>query len=338
MNKVNYILAALLLLFNLASAQTFWLNVPASTYEVAGGAGIETALEIGFCGEHTAPVYLSANSPKAVSTIFQPAVVTNSQQVVLSMIGDSTIIGQRVDISIQATDGLYTDTRQITLDVDESVMDGGLAKTYRDSALSHLALRHPEVMGEYGDLRQLDWQGFTPYPPFLIVSHYVFLSGDWRVIVLWHVMIPPDDWKRIYVCNENEGVYWGVEIDTNGDYKEIPCRQLYYFLQDPTAVGKNDRHPYVRSDFVLSQNYPNPFNPETVISYSLSADSEVTLTIHNLLGQVVTTLIDERQSARTCQLKWNGTDKRGTPVPSGLYVYTLKFGGHVQSRKMLLLK
>ena len=91
-------------------------------------------------------------------------------------------------------------------------------------------------------------------------------------------------------------------------------------------------------NFELAQNYPNPFNPTTIISYDLSTVSDVELTIHNELGQVLRTLVRERQPAGAYQIEWNGEDNSGQQVASGVYLYRLKAGSYVQTRKMVLLR
>jgi len=90
--------------------------------------------------------------------------------------------------------------------------------------------------------------------------------------------------------------------------------------------------------FFLSQNYPNPFNPNTTISYGLPNDSDVKIEIFNLLGQRVTTLVNERQKAGFKQIVWDGRDNIGRIVSSGVYFYRIDAGNFGQSKKMLLLK
>ena len=80
----------------------------------------------------------------------------------------------------------------------------------------------------------------------------------------------------------------------------------------------------VPNEFKLYQNYPNPFNPATTISYSLPKSSHVKLTIYNLNGQVIYTLVDEYQKAGQYTVKWRGIDQRGMKVSSGTYYYKIK--------------
>lgn len=86
-------------------------------------------------------------------------------------------------------------------------------------------------------------------------------------------------------------------------------------------------------DFTLSQNYPNPFNPSTKIMYSIVEPTQVKLTVTNILGQVVETLVNDFRSAGTYEVTFNASD-----LASGLYIYTLEAGSTFISKKMTLLK
>ena len=104
-----------------------------------------------------------------------------------------------------------------------------------------------------------------------------------------------------------------------------------------TPVDDNGE-PNLPSVFELQQNFPNPFNPETVIRYVLKRTSPVTVSIYNLLGQQIATLVDETQNAGVHNLTWDGRDHDGRPVASGVYFYRLKAGDIAQTKKMILLK
>jgi hypothetical protein len=96
--------------------------------------------------------------------------------------------------------------------------------------------------------------------------------------------------------------------------------------------------PNLPKQFSLSQNYPNPFNPQTVIKYALPQDCEVEITIYNILGQKVQTLVNEHQQAGYKRIEWDSKNERGEEVASGIYFYRIKAGEFVNSRKMVLLK
>ena len=92
------------------------------------------------------------------------------------------------------------------------------------------------------------------------------------------------------------------------------------------------------SAFYLSQNYPNPFNPSTTIEYTLPSRGRVNLSIYNILGQHVTTLVDEEQSAGQYSVEWHGRSGDGVQTASGIYLYRLRVDDYSESKKMILLK
>ena len=86
------------------------------------------------------------------------------------------------------------------------------------------------------------------------------------------------------------------------------------------------------------QNYPNPFNPITNIKYTFSKDNHVRITVHDLAGKKVKTIIDQFQNAGHKYAKWNSSNDNNQKVASGMYFYTIKIGNLSQTKKMLLLK
>ena len=90
--------------------------------------------------------------------------------------------------------------------------------------------------------------------------------------------------------------------------------------------------------FALHQNYPNPFNPITSLRYDLPEQTQVILTIYDLMGREVTQLVNTTQEAGYKSVQWNATDMRGKPVSAGVYLYQIRSGEFVQTRKMVLLK
>ncbi|MGE5315142.1 MAG: FlgD immunoglobulin-like domain containing protein, partial [Acidobacteriota bacterium] len=94
----------------------------------------------------------------------------------------------------------------------------------------------------------------------------------------------------------------------------------------------------VPQTFSLEQNYPNPFNPSTSIGYSLPAKSHVTLTISDMLGKVVATLVKGEEEAGFHRVTWNGRTSAGFSAASGMYFYRIESNGRQLCRKMLLVK
>jgi spore coat protein A len=90
--------------------------------------------------------------------------------------------------------------------------------------------------------------------------------------------------------------------------------------------------------FVLDQNYPNPFNPSTQISFQMPEAGNVRLAIYNTLGQEVKSLVNGSYDQGAHQVTWDATDNFGNRVSSGIYIYRIESGNHVQQKKMMLLK
>ena len=89
---------------------------------------------------------------------------------------------------------------------------------------------------------------------------------------------------------------------------------------------------------VLHQNYPNPFNPTTVIGYELVDRGNVSLTVFDLAGREVRTLIEGIEASGSHRVFWDGRNNAGARVSSGVYMYRLRAGSEVRTRKMHLLK
>ena len=94
----------------------------------------------------------------------------------------------------------------------------------------------------------------------------------------------------------------------------------------------------VPSKYELYQNYPNPFNPNTEIKFDLPENIHVELAIFNTLGQKVTTLINEERVAGEYRVIWDSKNSGGMNVASGVYIYQIKAGNFIQSRKMVLIR
>ncbi|MGD8780440.1 MAG: T9SS type A sorting domain-containing protein [Ignavibacteria bacterium] len=93
-----------------------------------------------------------------------------------------------------------------------------------------------------------------------------------------------------------------------------------------------------RETFQLNQNYPNPFNPSTNIEYSIDKPSPVQVSIYNILGQKIKTLVNSFQNAGEYSVVWNATDSENEPVSTGIYFYNLTTGSKTMNKKMILLR
>jgi hypothetical protein len=167
----------------------------------------------------------------------------------------------------------------------------------------------------------------------------------------------PKDWKVILV---DKDMNRQVDLRTSNEYRfniAEPQEQLKEpdpsvnsdgLLSLPPAKTENTDSRFVLSiqpkpdsnsetdlpeSVKLNPNYPNPFNPSTKISFEIAKKSKVTLTIWNMIGQKVATLVDEVVDAGTYEQTWNASS-----MPSGIYIARFQVGGEVFTRKMTLIK
>ncbi|WP_421773765.1 redoxin family protein [Gracilimonas sp.] len=140
--------------------------------------------------------------------------------------------------------------------------------------------------------------------------------------------------RSVVISKEGNVVYKGTGfVDTDTD-------QVIAVIEEElsktiTSAEPVDEFP---DRISLAQNYPNPFNPSTTISYSLNKPSQVSLKIYNMLGAEIATLVNERQPAGEKTVSWNALSSSGSTLPSGLYIYQLKTGKQVLTKKMMLIK
>ena len=100
-----------------------------------------------------------------------------------------------------------------------------------------------------------------------------------------------------------------------------------------TSVGPA---PLLPGTFRLEQNYPNPFSSSTVVSYELKTQSDIQITIYDILGRVVRRITAGAQSVGSHSVLWDGTNNVGQRVANGIYFYTLQAGGESRTKRMVL--
>ncbi|MDZ7290755.1 MAG: T9SS type A sorting domain-containing protein, partial [candidate division KSB1 bacterium] len=105
-----------------------------------------------------------------------------------------------------------------------------------------------------------------------------------------------------------------------------------------TGVQEFTQTGSVPTAFALLPNTPNPFNPSTLIKYELPQQVEVKLVIFDLMGRRVRTLVDQRQQSGRYAITWDGRNEQGEVVTSGVYIYQLRAGNFVQTRRMALVR
>ncbi|MEJ2636239.1 MAG: C-GCAxxG-C-C family (seleno)protein [Calditrichia bacterium] len=141
--------------------------------------------------------------------------------------------------------------------------------------------------------------------------------------------VPPETVATCMACHGSSGMKSNVAAKMDCE----PCHG------DPHNSSDIKTPETVTTDFELKQNYPNPFNPETHIQFSLPKSEAVTLTIYSLDGRQIKTLLSQqRYSAGSHQVKWDGKDNLGNRVSSGMYYYRIKAGNYTKVKNMLLVK
>lgn len=173
-------------------------------------------------------------------------------------------------------------------------------------------------------------------------------SGQW----FWTNSVPDPTHNYVFNANitvpsgaplgEQTIIIWGAGC--NSSSKKASSSDSVKVIVSATGVAENGLFS-TPSSFQLLQNFPNPFNPATNIPFTVYGSQftvhspiPTTLSIFNILGQKVRTLVDERKLPGDYQVVWNGKDDNGNEVPSGIYFYQLKIGDFKQSKSMLLLR
>ncbi|MGE5500243.1 MAG: T9SS type A sorting domain-containing protein, partial [Syntrophothermus sp.] len=170
-----------------------------------------------------------------------------------------------------------------------------------------------------------------------------------------YILNPGEDFTIVeFIDKNNNGIY---EVSERKYNWQISYQRLDAVPVEPAAGDKfllTVNKPFIKGDqitfstkkltgvaagkpvpagYYLSQNYPNPFNPATTISYGISRQSFVELSVYDLLSKKIMTLVNKTQSAGSYQVRFDGSS-----LPSGLYIYKLKAGDFVDSKKLMLIK
>ena len=133
---------------------------------------------------------------------------------------------------------------------------------------------------------------------------------------------------------------WGIEFDPR-DYDTfyaVTADSMLYTAALGIVNSIDKPNAELPEKAVLFENYPNPFNPTTAIHYQLLSFSNIQLSVYNLIGQKVKTLVSKQQSAGSYNIQWDGTNEAGEFVAGGVYLYRLQTDNFNQTRKMILLK
>ena len=172
-----------------------------------------------------------------------------------------------------------------------------------------------------------------------------FVNGfeNWDYFVSWTSGTPdqyPESW---WWMNHGENVmaltYEDMNCAAAGNYDSTAYALVLgiceYLGLDLSQIQNEAAMP---NSYSLLQNYPNPFNPVTKLRYDLPENSHVNITIYDMLGRAVKTMVNQHQNAGHRSIIWDGTNDYGNPVSTGVYLYQIQSGAYIQTKKMVFLK
>jgi len=199
----------------------------------------------------------------------------------------------------------------------------------------------------------LSFQVDLNYPLVSLVS-MIAPSPDWFVGVSGMSLLEDGDWVEEKIVTlwpydsgtDNGTTYTSYDSDTN------PAVPIYEIMSLPVGNGVPlGTFTFTRTDLptavdgespraraLLYQNSPNPFNPSTTIRYRLLQAQDVSLTIYDARGRELVTLVDGEQETGMHSAHWDGQDRFGEQVVSGVYFYQLRAGALFERKRMVLLK
>ena len=154
-----------------------------------------------------------------------------------------------------------------------------------------------------------------------------------------------EDFAEDVVSNELVGNYYeddSLDYDTEYFYRVSyygGVEQSYYSeVHSVTLQWLDVAGEKLPAVYAIHQNYPNPFNPTTQIKYDLPEGAMVSITIYDIMGRSIKSLVNSNQSAGYRSIQWNSTNNQGETVSAGVYLYSIEAGNFRQTKKMILLK
>ena len=170
------------------------------------------------------------------------------------------------------------------------------------------------------------------------VRELIYLALDWEHPPI-HQYDPPLEFgldegielEAVYNNDTDELIHFGF-LSTD----EMMFLFGIYYTSETVGMDESDRGwPY---EFSISAPYPNPFNPSTTIEYSLPEENAVNITVYDLMGNEVRTLIDKDQAAGTWSILWDSKNESGLSVAAGIYFFNIRIGHFYNTKKAVLLK
>ena len=151
----------------------------------------------------------------------------------------------------------------------------------------------------------------------------------------FNVFESTQDLDKTFYIPTSGNWYWVFSNDRNLNDPQHIEGSVTLYTDETSAIASGSSLP---TDYALQQNFPNPFNPVTTIRYALPQNDWVNVSIFDLEGRRIKTLVNGAQKAGYHSVQWKGQTEAGKPAASGMYLYRLEAGDRILTRKMLLLK
>ncbi|MDZ7360373.1 MAG: T9SS type A sorting domain-containing protein, partial [candidate division KSB1 bacterium] len=183
------------------------------------------------------------------------------------------------------------------------------------------------------------WQATSDPDPFDGLRYVLEWSVDQQFSTTQRLAFPSAVTQTHFIRPDAvTEIFWrlkAVDSDSLATFASNTDRQPRRLRWQTTSVSSKETIPV---EFSLSQNYPNPFNPETTIEFALPKFRHVTIRIFNSLGQEIRTLVDTPMPAGHMVVTWDGKDDNGHSVPSGVYIYQMRAGNFVATKKLVVMR
>ena len=173
------------------------------------------------------------------------------------------------------------------------------------------------------------WNNYPDYDPLKTLEEYDPATDIWTSRAN---MPTPRVFLTSSAVNGKIYIFGGSSI---GNPFNVVSSVEVYSVPTTSVESTSTKMPI---EFTLYQNYPNPFNPETAIRFQIPQSSNVIINIYNILGEEICTLVNTRYDPGYHSVAWDGKDKFGNAVSSGVYLYQLKANGFSQTKKSNLLR
>ncbi|MYC72642.1 MAG: PQQ-binding-like beta-propeller repeat protein [Gemmatimonadetes bacterium] len=248
-------------------------------------------------------------------------------------------LGEKWEHTIQRANLDGSNVEGVIPKLSDTFLPGGIALDVLASkiywmAAGRKAIRRAELDGsnveDIATLSQGEWIYYTAFDLDLIGNKIYWSTlaeapavGEWGTII-WA--------EEIFRSNLD-----GSNVEEIGKVPVSPT-DIALDISHPTSISTPPTTPTIPTTSSLSPNFPNPFNASTQIAYDIASPGPVRLTIYNILGQPVRTLVNQFQPAGSYQVRWDARDQRGTALAAGVYLVRLHYPGGEQTRRLLLLK